>query len=111
MGPVFIVPIGNQFDLPLELRLVLRHRDHRKKSFCGPMKTLDDGNAAVSTDGTESRQDAHRLAPLLEVFAFELAALFDDQVLWFGSFLAKDAVTSSDEGFDLKTAKPIERRE
>ncbi len=89
---VLVVPLENQFDFPLELRLVLGYRDHRQKFFGGPMKTLDDGNAAVPADGTESRKDAHRFAPLLEVFALELRALIDDQVFRTGSFLAKDAV-------------------
>ena len=89
---VLVVPVDNQFDLPLELRLVLRYRDHPQKFFDRPMKTFDDGDTAVFANGTESRQDVRCLAPLLEVFAFELAALIDDQVLWFGSFLAKDVV-------------------
>ena len=44
-------------------------------------------------DRSEPRQDIHRLAPLLlEVLALELAALVDNQVLWFGLRNADDPV-------------------
>ncbi len=90
---VLVVPIADEGEFPLELRLIFRNEKQHQDSFDGLVQAFDDGDATVSSYRSESRCDVSLLAPfLLEVRALELAALVDDEVLGFGLLDFNDSV-------------------
>ena len=79
---VFIVPIDNERRLLFVSRLLFRNRRQSQDVFERSVKSFDHGDATMFADGTEARQDAMVLAPVvLEVVALEFAPLVDNEIL------------------------------
>ena len=84
--PVLIVPIDSEFHFPLEVSLVFGDCDQPQDLFHSSVESFHHGDATALSNRSESGQDVLGFAPdVLEVLAFELACLVDDQV--FGAYL------------------------
>ncbi len=93
MWAALVVPIDDQTNLPLELRLVFRHDNQPQDVIDCSVKYFDYCDRTVTPDRAEPWQDVHRLAPiLLEVLAFELTALIDNYMFWSNTFLEHDPI-------------------
>jgi hypothetical protein len=81
---VLVVPINDESDLAFKVGLILGDHDPSQDLFHRFVKSLDYGDASVLADRSESRPDVSYFAPVvLEVLAFELRALINNQM--FGS--------------------------
>ncbi len=103
MRAVLVVPVDDELQFALEGRLIFGDRRETQQLFQRSVKSLHDGNTTMLADGPKTRQDVLRLTPdVLEVLAFELSALIDNQV--FGAICSADmmrsntAVTSAEVG-------------
>ena len=67
---VLVVPIADEGEFPLELRLIFRNEKQHQDSLDRFVQAFDDGDATVFSYRSESRCDVSLLAPfLLEVLA------------------------------------------
>ena len=92
---VLIVPIDDEPQFVLEIRLVLGHCDQKQNLLERAMEAFDNRNGAVLVNRSESRQDIPGFAPdVFEVFyrALELGALVDNQVFRANSLRRHDAI-------------------
>jgi hypothetical protein len=93
VGAILVVPIDGEFYFSFEFSLIFGNYGQPQDSLQRSVESLHDGDATAFTNRSKSRQDVLGFAPdVLEVIAFELGALVDNQMFGLHMFSRHDAI-------------------